>query len=283
MPVVAIFGWISLKDDWNEILLSLSSIGLANVLLSSLVVLLGLSCTGLIWSTILSSLGFRISAIPAQPVFFIGQLGKYIPGSVWAIGAQAKMAKKWNIPTRATVTSGILFLYINLFSAILLGLFTATDIWQATEGYEYLQVGAFVLGAIFLTPQAINFFGNKVAGNSINIELSARIYMKILLLISFTWTFYGAAIYLLGTSLDQSSNLTLIYSISSFAVAYALGLLVIFSPAGVGVREAVLILALTPTLGFEQAAGISLLIRAIHTIADFGLAGSWYIVSKFRL
>jgi uncharacterized membrane protein YbhN (UPF0104 family) len=283
VPLVAFFAWISLKDDWNSIALSLTFMSLSKTVLATFAVLLGLSCTGLVWSILLSSLGFRIPSISAQPIFFIGQLGKYIPGSVWALGAQAKMAKKWNIPTRATVTTGILFLYLNLVSAGLLGLLAANDIWQTTDINKYLLAVIFVLGATFLTPQGIEFFGRRMAGNSAEMNLSAKDYVKILILMSLTWTLYGTAIFVLGNSLVQNENLTLMYSISIFAVAYVSGVLVIFSPAGVGVREGILILALTPKLGFEQAAGISLLIRAIHTISDFSLAGFWYLFSKFRL
>ncbi len=45
----------------------------------------------LAWRRVLADLGSPLHLAPAGGVFFVGQLGKYLPGSVWSIVAQAEM------------------------------------------------------------------------------------------------------------------------------------------------------------------------------------------------
>jgi uncharacterized membrane protein YbhN (UPF0104 family) len=53
----------------------------------------------------------------------------------------------------------------------------------------------------------------------------------------------------------------------------AAGFLVIFMPAGIGVRELVIIQLLTPRIGPVQAVVASLLVRTVWTLAELVLAG----------
>jgi len=57
---------------------------------------------------------------------------------------------------------------------------------------------------------------------------------------------------------------------------------VFIAPAGVGAREAVLVLALTPLLGLAAATTVSLLLRVAHTVADMLLALRYGLVRVRR-
>ena len=46
------------------------------------------------WRVLLGDLGTRLPAAPASSIFFVGQLGKYLPGSVWTVVAQAEMGAR---------------------------------------------------------------------------------------------------------------------------------------------------------------------------------------------
>jgi uncharacterized membrane protein YbhN (UPF0104 family) len=282
LPAVAVFAWLSFKDDWLEISSSLGLISSLSVALSIIAVAVGLLLTGIIWVILLAYLGHPISYISAQPIFFVGQLGKYIPGSVWAIGAQAKMAKKCNVPIRVTVATGTLFLYVNLFSSVLLGAFAAGAIWPTLWANRFYVMLLVLVCTVMLSPFVMAVFARKLKGDSEISYPSIKRHLLVCLLMTVSWSSYGIAIYVLIHSLDPDSTVSIFYAISTFAISYAAGLLVVISPAGVGVREAVLILGLSPFLGFEQASAIALLIRLIHTFTDFGLAGFWFLMSKVK-
>ena len=54
----------------------------------------------------------------------------------------------------------------------------------------------------------------------------------------------------------------------AFALAYAAGVVVVLAPAGVGAREGVFVLLLSPLLGVADATAVALLARVVHTAAD---------------
>jgi len=60
------------------------------------------------------------------------------------------------------------------------------------------------------------------------------------------------------------------------------GLVVFIAPAGMGAREAVLILALTPLVGVAAATTISLILRVGHTLADVLLGLRYGLVRARR-
>lgn len=61
------------------------------------------------------------------------------------------------------------------------------------------------------------------------------------------------------------------YVASAFAAAWAVGLLALPIPAGLGVREATLVLLLTPLLSTESAIAFGVVTRLLHLVSD-GLA-----------
>src|SRR5262249_25679279 len=59
---------------------------------------LGLGGWMMAWRAILTGLGSRLPLRAAVRVYFVSQLGKYIPGSVWALVAQMELAKEHHVP-----------------------------------------------------------------------------------------------------------------------------------------------------------------------------------------
>ena len=83
-------------------------------------VLLGLLTTCGAWLRLLAGYGHRLPREDGRRVFFVGQLGKYIPGSVWSMGAHADLARGFGVPVRVTVGTSLAFLGLNVATAGLL-------------------------------------------------------------------------------------------------------------------------------------------------------------------
>src|SRR2546426_8305787 len=64
-----------------------------------------------------------------------------------------------------------------------------------------------------------------------------------------SWGTYGAALWMLARGLIPDAPLPLTTAIGAFTLGYILGLLALFAPGGVGVRELVLVGLLAPFLG----------------------------------
>ncbi len=69
------------------------AIGPGYALASLAAVLVGLLASMSVWRALLADLGAALSLRAAFHVFFFGQLGKYVPGSVFAVAAQMELGR----------------------------------------------------------------------------------------------------------------------------------------------------------------------------------------------
>jgi uncharacterized membrane protein YbhN (UPF0104 family) len=65
-----------------------------------------------------------------------------------------------------------------------------------------------------------------------------------------------------------------------FALAWSVGFLAVFVPAGVGVREAALVAALAPVLDRGDALVVALISRVLMTLGDLAWAGVAVITAR---
>ncbi|OLB13680.1 MAG: hypothetical protein AUH07_05805 [Gemmatimonadetes bacterium 13_2_20CM_70_9] len=83
-----------------------------------------------------------------------------------------------------------------------------------------------------------------------------------------SWVTYGIAFWLLARGLGLPPTLPLATATGVFALGYILGLLALFAPGGVGVRELVFIGLLTPALGSGGAVALSVGSRVLLTLTE---------------
>ena len=99
-------------------------------------------------------------------------------------------------------------------------------------------------------------------------------------LMAVTWSAYAVALVLLSPGLPWHDVAAFG---GAFALAYAVGVVIVFAPAGVGARETLFVLLFAPLTGVAAATALALLARVVHTVAD-GLmaAGWWYAARRVR-
>jgi uncharacterized membrane protein YbhN (UPF0104 family) len=83
-----------------------------------------------------------------------------------------------------------------------------------------------------------------------------------------SWGTYGAAFWMLTRGLVPDTPLPLTAAIGAFTLGYILGVLALFAPGGVGVRELVLIGLLAPFLGSGGAVAVSVASRLLLTVLE---------------
>ena len=64
-------------------------------------------CTMLVWRALMAGVGSPLSVGVASRVLFIGQLGKYLPGSVWPVLAQMELASDHKVPRARTAAASV--------------------------------------------------------------------------------------------------------------------------------------------------------------------------------
>jgi uncharacterized membrane protein YbhN (UPF0104 family) len=73
---------------------------------------------------------------------------------------------------------------------------------------------------------------------------------------------------MLAMGIFESSDLSLIQATAVFAAGYIVGLLALFAPGGVGVRELVYVALLAPVVGSGGALALSIAARLLLTATE---------------
>ncbi len=65
------------------------------------------------WQALLAGLGSPLRTTTAGRIFFIGQLGKYIPGSVWPVLTQMELGARAKVPRSRSASASILTMILS--------------------------------------------------------------------------------------------------------------------------------------------------------------------------
>lgn len=247
-------------------------------------VLLALGASMLEWRTVLGDLGSPLPKGPAARIFFLSQLGKYVPGSVWVAVGQMELAKARGVPRHRSAAAYIVVAILTVVSALVLaGVLLPFVAGGGLTEYWWLFLVA-PIGLVVLMPPLLNTLLERVLrvtrASSHDVELTfggvGRAWGWGLL----GWFGFGGQIWLLATSLGAPAGEAFVVAVGGFALAWAAGFLAVFAPAGAGAREAALVLTLSPVLSTADAIVVALVSRLLMTVADLGTAGAAVLIGR---
>ncbi len=266
------FAWWGFRGRWGEIGAAASTTGPLRLAGAVACATAGLVLTGLLWRLLLRWLGSDVGVRDAASVFFVGQLGKYVPGSVWSIAVQARLGRRHGVPARSSATASLVFLLVHTATGLLAGgllvLLGAIDLPAGAS--PLLAWLAVLVGAASLAPPLLRRVADRLAGRGVDAVLGGPELVRALGLMAAVWALHGASLLLLVPGGGGSPGLA--GAVAAFALAHAVGVLVVLAPAGVGAREAVLVALLSPVVGVPGAAAVALLSRVAQALADFLVA-----------
>jgi len=118
--VIAVgIGAYEIDIEWNQVHHALLQIGLLASFEALLVLLVMQFATLRQWQALLAGLGSPLRTTTAGRIFFIGQLGKYIPGSVWPVLTQMELGARANVPRSRSAGASILTMILSLATGLL--------------------------------------------------------------------------------------------------------------------------------------------------------------------
>ena len=269
---VGLASW-ALHDRLPDALDAIGKIAWWRMVVALACVVAGLLATAEVWKHCLAALGSSVSSSAARQIFFPAQVGKYLPGSIWPFLAQMRFAHEHGVPGGVALLAGSMFLVVHAVTSLLIG--SLLLISQPDLVDKFGWAGALIpLALIVLHPKLINLLARKLAGRS-GVEPPALCWAHLVRPLAWmlpAWLGYGLAGYLLAGPFTDSALRLAVVCTGAFALGWIVGLVTVIAPAGVGAREAVLILALSPLLGVAAATTVSLMLRVCHTVADILLA-----------
>ena len=211
-------------------------------------------------------------------IYYIGQLGKYVPGSIWAVVAQSELGlgHRINRSRSATVALGALAVLVVTGSgvaALVLGMTSPGSLRSYWWVLLVLPAGVCLLSpTVFnrLIRLALRVTHREVATDGIGARSLAASSGWALVM----WGFFGAHVWVLAEALGTSSPDVAATCVGAFALAWVVGLLVVIAPAGAGAREAALVLALGPVLARPEALVLALVSRILMVAGDAVVAAA---------
>jgi glycosyltransferase 2 family protein len=273
-------GAYAIVSNWDHLQAGFSRLGFAAVVTAFVCILINLLAQMEVYRALLAGLGSPLPMRSAAQILFVGQLGKYLPGSVWPVLAQMELGSAHRVPRSRSASAAILAMVLSLAVGILVAL-VMLPVGGGAGSYWWVFLFAPVAGLCLyprLTNRILNLALRAARQPPLERPLGRRSMAVALAWAAFAWIALGLQIWFLAARLGLHGWSGPLLAIGSFAFAWCAGFIVIFAPAGAGIREVVLIALLAVAMSRADAAVVALVSRALMTIGDLASAGiaAWF-------
>lgn len=256
---------------------------------------LGYAWSASLWGRMVTELGGpRLAPRTTVPLFMVANLGRYVPGKVLQIAGLTLLARGRGVPAGIAAGAAVLGQGVALLGATVVGLAAllspalpaSVRLWgwaglTAVAGFvlltsfpgpaSWLEARAMRMARWLQAVRARRSSGVDPASDSghpagVPTRLRAAFGARWTALYAMNWGLYATAFWLLFLGLEGWSPFMTVGP--AFAAAYVGGYLALFAPAGLGVREGLLVAFLAPVLGAEPALALAVVTRLWTTAVE---------------
>lgn len=236
------------------------------------ILLAGYGISAALWGRMVLDLGGP--ALPlgaAVRVYMVANLGRYVPGKVWQIAGLAMLGRQVGVPPPVAAGAAVAGQGISLVAATLVGFGTLFGGSGPLAGWGGWVGGALAAALVLVlaAPKVFRAFVGtffRLARREPPEELSGVHAFRWLVAFVLNWVVYGLAFQFFVASFGFGGPVLPV--VAAFPAAYVLGYLMIFAPAGIGVREGFLVIFLAPYMGVGEAGVLAALARVWTTAVE---------------
>jgi hypothetical protein len=258
---------------------------------------LALGCSAFYWYRLLFAFDQRPAFLPALRAYYIGLLGKYLPGKAWALFMRGSLIAGPDVLLGVAIITAFYEVFTTMAAGALLAavLFAlqppaATDLTLSPVAIGALLVA--ILG-VPLLPGVFNRLVGRLARRFQNVEsfrlprLRIATLVEGLVIVGCGWVCFGMSLWAcLQGFVEVPHPLTsevLGRYVAIMGLAYVAGFLVFVIPSGLVVREFILQRYLAPQLARQGLAAADavvllavILLRLVWTATEVIVAGALY-------
>lgn len=265
--------WAALRKFDLLTAVALVVLGLGNVLISHLA-----------WQTITARLGIRIAYADSLRVWAFSTLGKYVPGKVMLLVARTYYYRKRGEPAVWVGYAVILEHLFALASAVVVFLAAVTQLrLEGLAGLRWLGWVGLLPLALLLSPRLMNWGIGLLArrlGAEERRDLSTWDFVAFLAVFLLGWLVLGAGTYVLVWRIGGVGPEYFLYVTGAHALAGILGVLALFAPTGIGVKDGLLFYFLARILPAYEATLATLAMRLWLTGVELIVIGLGWLALK---
>lgn len=283
IALLAAIGW-RLAGDWQQLREADISLDPGLLVVSVLLLAVYMVARALLWHVLTTMLHTAIPVARAVTAWLVSQLGKYLPGKVFLYAGRVLFYVREGRQV-GPVTLGFTLELIGTFAASILTVLLALATGSLADLGEYRWVfaGGLVALLVILHPRVlsgvVHLVSRLIRRPPFDVPLSYPQSLAFVALYVVTWGVFGVAFFFLVRSLYPIEPESILALAAAFSFASMVGMLAIVVPAGLGVREGLLVVFLSTLMPVPVAIVVSLLARVWFTAVELAAAGISYLVA----
>ena len=238
------------------------------------------------WRRVLMAWDSHIPFGDAARIWFLSNLGKYVPGNIWSLTAMGVMARRRGLSGIAAAGSSVIMQTVSLATGTTVVMVTGAKLLgqPLLVGVSVTILIVVLLAAPRFLPPLASWIGGLIGREIAPPTVPATSIWTAAVAGTLSWLFYGFAFQLfvrglLGTAPGELSSYIAVYT-----AAYILGFISPIAPAGLGVREVTLAAFMTQ-LGLANEADAALVAIAARlwlTIVELVPSGLYIAAGATR-
>jgi len=262
----------TLASEWDRVRDSLADANYAFIALGLVCACVAMTFIAAGWKDVLGLLGDHHGRWRVIGWYYLGELGKYLPGGVWPVLGRGELARRGGVPrSRAYASVGLSLASLYLAAAFVALVFLPFSLAGGGHlGAEMLLLLLLPVGLAALHPRVIEpLLGLARRLSKRELEIPVPQWKDTVAVVARyvpAWVFVAASTWAVARAIDPNAPVSRI----AFAavLSWIAGFVAVPVPAGAGVREAVFIAA--SGLDHGLGATVAVATRVLFIIADGG-------------
>lgn len=273
--IAIVFVARTLLRDWDQIADALEQAQPGWLVTATLIAAVGMVAIAVPWRRALHLVGGDLPLGQTVARYFVGEIGKYVPGGVWPILGRGALARRHGVRRLAAYGSVALSLVALYLAAMFVVVATLPALLAGDDGTGPVTVVLLLpVGLIALHPRVLGAalrFVERATKRHVDLPLpSWRDSAVLVCLYVPAWIAIGTATWVVARALDPGAELLPVGAAA--VLSWVVGFVLVPVPGGVGVREAAFVAA-AGSLDPGIAAATAVAARAAFVVVDAVGAG----------
>lgn len=262
----------TIAREWSQLQQYRWDVDLPELVASLVALVLVLAWGVWVWGRVLARLRSRpVRFRDLLRIWFLSSLARYVPGKIWQFVGAANMARSAGVAGPVLLTSMVIHIGFTLLAAAVVASLTLLPMELELGVATVVGLATLSLASLLLVHPRVLNWGLRLVPKAVHGEVMRWSGgwgdgLVLLGLSVVSWILYGLAFALFVHSIVDVPPSAVVPLTGANALAFLVGYLFFIAPAGLGAREAVLTVLLTPLAPAGVAAVVAIATR-LWTIA----------------
>jgi len=278
---------LTIARNWGDFVDSMQRLGVRGATLSLLFGMIGVGGTFMQWRAVLRGLGVNFGIRDGAQVFFVSQLGKYLPGSVWPIVMQMQAGRARGASRKTMLAANLVTVVLGLATGVVLAGVLLPFSYPSALHRFWWALASLPLVLFLAHPRSLPFLIDRVLRllhrAPLGVQMSVADTLRASAWAVVCWIGLGLHLAVLVAAIGKPSIGLYALCIGAMGLAVSAGILFIPAPAGAGLREVVLGYVLVAVVTSGQALAVVVASRVLLIAADLLLAALFGFIGGRRV